>query len=308
MERGGDGGDAGWVGAGPDDDLEARLAAEEAAVPVDLARPHVMTVLGPIDPGALGITLLLRSGAAGRPMGDDARFALLADLEDFYAVGGRAVLDVGIDGPERNEALRWVAARAPVHLVARSGVPWEGADGARVGISVLDINRTDDVATEALGDSLRGGDWPLLVVGEAAAVVAGVGAAIGRGKSRRRVVGYPVAAAGAGLVEARRVLATGAVLAVEADGAATTAEGWGETAERIAGLVGEGFGDRLLLGVASPPGAAGVRTVPLLSALLERLPVALMAAGLDALAVRRLLVENPAAVLTIDEDEEGGAA
>jgi hypothetical protein len=44
--------DTGWVGAGPDDDLDRRLEAEE--VPFDPTRPQVRSLLGPIDPDARG--------------------------------------------------------------------------------------------------------------------------------------------------------------------------------------------------------------------------------------------------------------
>ena len=85
--------DSGWVGAGEDDDLDRQLLEEDDAF--DRGQPHVVTALGPVEPGALGVTL------AGEPIGRlalvpssgevDGRHEMLAELEDAYSSGVRAV-------------------------------------------------------------------------------------------------------------------------------------------------------------------------------------------------------------------------
>lgn len=232
--------DSRWVGAGPGDDLEARLAAEDAAEAFDLSRPHVGTLLGPIEPAALGLTVIVRTLLpADHERRGDELVATLAALEDFYAVGGRTVVDLGARGEDR-EALRWVAARAPVHILA-PGLSAQ-AEGARAGIAAM-----VDIGEPSAGQR------PDLAVGSFGVVDLDQGAASGADRARRAAV--------------------------------------------VAGLVRDGLGDRLLLATAGPA-AATEAGVPVLSDWLERWPLALMAAGLDAPAVRRLLVENPAAALT----------
>jgi len=126
--------DSGWVGAGPDDDLDERLAAEEGVG--DRAGPHVMTLLGPIDPGALGVTLLgerltWRADAPDSVIAAiDDRHATLAELDDAYAVGVRSVFDLGDPAGRIDLAeARWLAERAATHIVALAMVePGLGGD------------------------------------------------------------------------------------------------------------------------------------------------------------------------------------
>lgn len=300
--------DSGWVGAGPEDDLEARLAAEEAAAAVDLARPHVMTLLGPVEPGALGVTLVARSLWASEATAGDERYGALAGLEDWFAVGGRAVLAVDGGGADP-EALGWLAARAPVHLVASGRSPWTGPGGDPIGVAIRDLTRDPETGRESRSDTARtaatvGAAVPWLVVGEGSAVVAAVERFVGGGAGGGRVIGYESGGRGGVAGDTtRRLLAAGAFAVVAADGEAGEGAGWAASAARIAGLVREGFGDRIMLGVEAAAGKMGAAGVPVWSELLERLPVALMAAGLDAPAVRRLLIENPAAALTIGGNE-----
>jgi phosphotriesterase-related protein len=105
----------------PDDEDEA---------PFDLGKPHVMTALGPIDPGDLGFTLhhehVVRkplSGETADPdltLDDPARS--LAELEDAYNVGLGAIVDMTTVEQGRDVAdAAWIAQRSPVHLVLVTG-------------------------------------------------------------------------------------------------------------------------------------------------------------------------------------------
>ena len=82
--------DSGWIGAGEEDDLDRRLAAEEE--PFDSTRPHIMTALGAISPEAMGVALVQEqvvagsgAGAAGPP---EDLGAIVAALHDLFAAGG----------------------------------------------------------------------------------------------------------------------------------------------------------------------------------------------------------------------------
>lgn len=114
-------------GLAPGEAFEPDDLAEE---PFDLAEPHVMTALGPIDPGALGFALhhehvirKPRRAGADDPdrLLDNPGFAI-AELEGFFMAGGRAVVDMtpADDGRDIAE-IAWVAQHAPVHLVVVTG-------------------------------------------------------------------------------------------------------------------------------------------------------------------------------------------
>ncbi len=92
--------------------------------------PHVMTVLGPVDPAALGITLPHEHLLAAPPatVGEqpdyrtDDRDAALADAESFGFAGGGAIVDCTPPDNGRDLAgLIWVAGGVAVHIVATTG-------------------------------------------------------------------------------------------------------------------------------------------------------------------------------------------
>ena len=96
----------------------------------DLSKPHVMTVLGPIAPGALGFALhhehvYCRTDPAIVPDPDlwlDDSAASREELELFSAAGGRAVVDMSPADYGRDAAtMLEVAAHSPVHLVVVTG-------------------------------------------------------------------------------------------------------------------------------------------------------------------------------------------
>ena len=103
---------------------------DEVDEPFDPRRPHVMTVLGPVEPAALGMTLphehlLCRPAtiAAGDPdtVLDDP-YRTLTALEAFHQSGGGAIVDMSTAEYGRDiEGLVWLARRSPVHVIATTG-------------------------------------------------------------------------------------------------------------------------------------------------------------------------------------------
>jgi phosphotriesterase-related protein len=98
--------------------------------PVELAGPHIMTVLGPILPEELGVCLvhehLLCDPIAVTTTDPDYRLddphATLAELEEFASVGGRAIVDCSTADYGRDaDGLYWLAQRAPVHVIMVTG-------------------------------------------------------------------------------------------------------------------------------------------------------------------------------------------
>jgi predicted metal-dependent phosphotriesterase family hydrolase len=103
---------------------------EEDEAPFDLTRPHVMTVLGPIEPDDLGVTLLhapvVRDPREAEATAADPRLdnpaGVLAALEDAYNVGLRAIVDATTSGEGSDVAQAlWIAQRSPVHLIVVAG-------------------------------------------------------------------------------------------------------------------------------------------------------------------------------------------
>lgn len=105
--------------------------SDEGLTTIDPARdPHVMTVLGPVDPGALGVTLrhehLLAAPPATVPAEPDFliddRDAALADAEAFGFAGGQTIVDCTTPDNGRDlDGLAWVSAVAGLHIVATAG-------------------------------------------------------------------------------------------------------------------------------------------------------------------------------------------
>ena len=337
--------DSGWIGADQDDDLDRRLAEEDEVF--EPRRPHVMTVLGPVEPAALGVTLVQERVAAipsevegdPDPCLDDVHAAVV-ELEDLYAAGGRAIVDATTPDRGRNAvALRRIAERAPVHLVAVTGsddfrtAGFGGERGERQALEEMAAAFERDATEGIEGTGVRAG-----------AIVAQVGTGGGKyggetglraGALAHQTTGVPlvvradrssdanealvilrdagvapprVSVGGFGvrpeMSELRSLLATGAFVAFDR---IVSTEAWSEAeqAAAIRTLVDAGYGDQVLL---SP----GLQRRSLLRAygggpgwawLLERFPLMLMEVGLEAPAVRRLLVDNPARALTIAREQ-----
>ena len=136
---------------------------------ISLDQPHVMTALGPIDPGALGVTLHhehviakpMDVGAADPDLLLDSPDAAFAELEDAFFVGLRSIVDMTpADYGRDPAAILWVAQRVPVHVIVITGhhkhlhaAPWVG-DKTAAEIAAVSI---DEIRTGIDGTGMRAG-------------------------------------------------------------------------------------------------------------------------------------------------------
>lgn len=270
--------DRGWVGAPADDDLEQRLAAEDE--PFDERQPHVMTALGAISPTVLGVTLF---GSWDRPLLAPGRVpgAVLVEAERLYATGVHAVVELAAASDQQLADLAWISRRSPIHLVFASGptpATVTSDEPLRFGITRVE-------SLPAPGEAAARPDRPPFVRAETWSAAAQL--ATPHGGAEHDWTGWTVVAEPANATSSlvRAVLAAGASLVLivaDADSGAMAG-----TAALIRELVELGYGNRLSLGYNADP-----------VVVIERLPLFLMDAGLPAIAVRRILVDNPAEVLT----------
>ncbi len=114
-------------GLRPGESYEPEELVEEE---FDPSAPHVMTVLGPVTPDALGVCLphahlLCDPGALVERDSDyrlDDRHAMLAELERWAQAGGGTVVDTSTPDYGRDaEGLRWLALRTPIHIIMAAG-------------------------------------------------------------------------------------------------------------------------------------------------------------------------------------------
>lgn len=301
--------DSGWIGAGPDDDLDERMSLEDEEW--DRHRSHVETVLGPVAPAALGPVLAgeplsVLAGEAGPGATDalDGRHALLAELEDAYASGARTVVAVptGAAG-ESDGDVAWWAGRSQLHLVrfALFEGPLARSDALPAGWGGIVVPAAEKDRVEAAAAWAAKAACPLRILAHDASDAArAVAWAAGAGMPVERLtVGGCDWLADPPAAEA--ALAAGASIVVGTGRGADD----GTLAADLARLAGDGFGGGLLLtaGLLHPADLLARGGARGLGWPMERIPLALMEVGLDALAVRRILVDNPARTLTIGPGE-----
>lgn len=101
---------------------------------VDRSQPHIMTVLGPIHPAALG-PVNLAASFVPRSERDDIG-AILTEIQECAAVGLHALVDLRpIRYRREAEAALWLAQRCDLHLiVAAEGDPAKLIEAASVGL------------------------------------------------------------------------------------------------------------------------------------------------------------------------------
>lgn len=113
-------------GLGPGESFEPEPIEDET--PRD--KPHIMTVLGAIEPEILGPTLIHEHLLAHPPavLETDPDLSIpdwdaaLADVEAFSFSGGSAIVDCSPPDNGRDlPGLRWVAERVAVHIIAVAG-------------------------------------------------------------------------------------------------------------------------------------------------------------------------------------------
>lgn len=294
MERWGET-DSGWVGAGEDDDLDRQLLEEDDGF--DRGQPHALTALGPVDPGALGVTLAAeRVGGlalAPTPGAEDGRHEMLAELEDVHSSGVRAVAVEVADAAEL-PVVHWLAGRVPPHLVLFA--PPELALDPVPGMSEIGgVLVGADPAPETLA-RIAASRLPVR-----AGSVAAAGALLGAGVEPARIsvaLASPDEARFAGL--AKDDAGPTLVIPAPADGDAAP---W---ARAVAGLVSSGWGERLAVasGIGRPEEMLARGGPRGMGWAMAHLPLALMEAGLDAMTVRALFIDNPMRMLTIDPGAE----
>lgn len=151
------------------------LAPGESFEPAELDddistdQPHVMTALGPIAPGALGLTLHhehviakpMDVGAADPDLLLDSADAAVAELEDAFFLGLRGIVDMTpADYGRDPEAILWVAQRVPVHVIVVTGhhkhfhaAPWVGEKT----VEQIAEQSVDEIRNGIGGTSMRAG-------------------------------------------------------------------------------------------------------------------------------------------------------
>jgi phosphotriesterase-related protein len=149
------------------------------ALPVDTSGPHVVTVLGPIDPDDLGICLT-HEHLGWKPteldlhepdywLGHVERVA--EELESFALRGGRSIVDATTADVGRNAAaLHELARRVPLHIIASTGR--HNAERLDTGGESPDA---DAMAVEFIEDLTRGMDGTLVQAGMIAAGTSAAG-------------------------------------------------------------------------------------------------------------------------------------
>lgn len=297
----------------PEDDLE-----EDFQPGVD--EPFIMTVLGPIRPDEAGVTLV-REHLQWRGMGEsderlDDPMAGLDDLGAFATISGRTVVSATTPDAGRDaRGLVWMAQRAPVHIVGATGALSGDDAGVRERIA-------DDLERGMDGTGARPGVF--VIGGEDAS--AAEAAAISEFVTRRSAHDLPVISLAPASrqrevidrlanngIPVGRVLVTGAgtlapddVGALLNEGAWLVFDGIGagdehdqEAARRIVQLASEGNADRILLshGYRRRSQLTGYQGRPGFPYVVEQFAVMLLEEGLEALDVRRILVDNAAAAL-----------
>ncbi len=307
--------------------------------PFDLGMPHIMTVTGPIDPGALGVTLhhehVLCNPQAVTGEDPDAVLddphASLAELEDFYSAGGRALLDASTADYGRDiRGMAWIAELAPVHLIVVTGhhkalhatphIEGKGVDDVAA-VSVRELTEGIEGTGIKAGAVKAGTSLHTILDIEKTALRAAARAHLETGAPitthteqgtmaleqiailreegvdpSRVIIGH----LDRRLDEAylRQVLETGAFASF--DQVSKAAYGPDEPkAAMLKCLVDAGHANQLLVSqdLARKSLLRAYGGAPGWVYILERFSLLLMEAGLDAITVRQLLVDNPARAL-----------
>jgi phosphotriesterase-related protein len=173
------------------------------ALPVDTAGPHVMTVLGPIDPDDLGICLT-HEHLGWKPTELDLHAPdyrldhverVAEELESFALRGGRSIVDATTADVGRNAAaLHELARRVPLHIIASTGRHnhiYRDGQGDSPDADGLAVEFIDDLTRGMDGTSALAG---MIAVGTGAAEISGVDEAVLVAAARAHLAtGVPIA-------------------------------------------------------------------------------------------------------------------
>jgi phosphotriesterase-related protein len=287
---------------------DERFEPDEDGQPIGSleGQAHIMTVLGPIAPEDLGVCQhaeYLLHGPGTNPDAPAVRTAA-DELEAYFTVGGRSMVDISLGNPPRNvRGLRTLAQLVPVHIVAATGGGLarestlaeieHGIDGTGIRPGIVVSTTVTEMQTSAEVANATG--LPHLVLfgsGNQAPDLASRIEAAGA-DPKRTLVSLP----GASLETCLRILDRGAWVSLDRIG--------DENDDRIAALVVElvaaGFGERVLLSqrLAGPASYVTRGGQPGWIHILERFVLDLMSAGLSGDHVRAILIDNQSRALTI---------
>ena len=313
---------------------------EDADEPSDSSRPHVMTALGPIDPGALGFTLP-HEHVICKPPDAETDLALndvanaVAELDGYAMAGGRAIVDLTTaDYGRAIGDMLWVAQRVPVHIVLATGHHGhrcsaqdlgdrtteeiaqsmvqelvEGIDGTGVragvivaGTSQSEITALDERVAQAAAVAHRATGAPVLLdpaSGSCSATTGLIAILLDEGIDPERLI---IGNVGVTMDEAHlvRLLETGVFVCFDQWTRADAGPEKNRSA-MVKRLVDKGYGEQILIS-----GSLSRRSEwlsygggPGFVHFIDRVSLTLMDAGMDALAVRQIFVQNPARALTI---------
>lgn len=328
-------------GLEPGEDFDPSPGDDGDDLAFDPCQPHVMTALGPIDAGALGFCLHhehvickpLDVGADDPDLLLDDPAKATAELQAFFALGGRAVVDMTPSDYGRDIAgITWVARRSAVHVIVVTGhhkdrhaAPHlggmgadeiaavnvrevvEGIDGTTVRAGVIKAGTSLNRITEVEERVLRAAARAHLETGAPISTHTERGTMALEQISILREEGVDPARIIVGhldfaLDEAylRRVLESGAT--VSFDQFSKTKYAADETrAAMVRTLVDAGHVGQILISgdLARKSYQLAYGGSPGFVYFVEQVPLLLMEAGLDAPTVRRIFVDNPARALTI---------
>ena len=271
----------------------------------DVSAPHIMTVLGPVLPGALGVTNASTVLTGLEKPQDDA---LLAELEEagFAGIGAFVSSDL-ISSAQDLAPLRWLAERSNQHVIYGYTVPAlpDFESEMQAAIEVV----KNGLGEEASRPGFLSTNWDQLSVATVAREATGIPVVVDLGELEIGMLmttapdeldGVIARITGAVNEEQLIELAeAGAFLLI--DQIHGDVEQDRSAARLIAGLAKAGYLQSLLLGYHphSAPESVSYGVGSRWSYLIEQFPLLVLDAGLDAMAMRTILIENPNEAFTI---------
>lgn len=292
--------------------------------------PYLQTVLGPIRADETGVTLI-QEHVFSMPQDGRSEFRLddpqaaLFDLETFFTVGGRTIVDTTCPWEGRSAGtLTWLAQRAPVHIVASDAIdagggsvdaripsaPGRGAPGGldgtdvQPGILTMQVDSPVDSSSipflaARISDVHRVTGLALVLGGAAGSVdIDAVIAVIEAGVRPDRLIISGLGEMDRSTIE---LLANSGVFLLF-DGLGDDERGSDKrTSVRIAELVQEGLRERILLshGFEKRSLRIGYGGHPGYGFMVEQFAIMLLEAGIAAIDVRAMLIDNCASALAI---------
>lgn len=325
-------------GLGDDERFEPENPDEEIPG-VPTSEPHIMTLLGPIVPEELGICLPHVHLLCDPPGADEDHRLTDADsaeseIEAYVTMNGRSLVECSTrDAGRITSPLLDIAGWVPAHLISVTGrqnhryasempnalnreslaeefiseltVGIEGTDaraGAiKVGTSLNQITDVERMSLLAAADAHKGTGAPITTHTENGTMALELLEILGlNGVSAQRVVIGHVDRSQMTLNQHIGIAKTGAYLQFDQIG---KSEEYTDQmrAERVVELIQAGYGDQILLSLdyARRSMLVSYDGKPGLPYLSEWFMVLLLEAGLEAMDVRKLVIDNPARALAI---------